>query len=188
MPPPPPFPFMTPQCEKKRNDVLTGHDMPGPIATCTTPDRATGKQPLQQPVSRTYECTTARKLLRQVPKTSPAVAAMCQSIQSRLVAQFQSSLGTTIDYEPRSSKWRICRSLKKDEPSEARINLTKICSPIEGDEKYTVSISGEDSKLLDTVHYCVRKAVVRLEFPDFPEGCKSAKFRSVYQLNERVRC
>jgi hypothetical protein len=33
----------------------------------------------------------------------------------------------------------------------------------------------------------VRKAVVKCEFPDFPEGCKGRAFREVYQLNARVR-
>ena len=32
----------------------------------------------------------------------------------------------------------------------------------------------------------VRKAVVKCEFPDFPEGCKGKPFRDVYQLNARV--
>jgi hypothetical protein len=27
---------------------------------------------------------------------------------------------------------------------------------------------------------------VRLEFPEFPEGCKGRAFREVYQLNARV--
>lgn len=33
----------------------------------------------------------------------------------------------------------------------------------------------------------VRKAVVKLEFPEFPEGCKGRPFREIYQLNARVR-
>ena len=32
----------------------------------------------------------------------------------------------------------------------------------------------------------VRKAVVKCEFPNFPEGCKGRAFREVYQLNARV--
>ena len=32
----------------------------------------------------------------------------------------------------------------------------------------------------------VRKALVRVEFPVFPEGCKDKTFREVYQLNARV--
>lgn len=33
----------------------------------------------------------------------------------------------------------------------------------------------------------VRKAMVKCEFPNFPEGCKGRTFREVYQLNARVR-
>jgi hypothetical protein len=32
----------------------------------------------------------------------------------------------------------------------------------------------------------IRKSIVKLEFPDFPEGCKGRPFREVYQLNARV--
>ena len=32
----------------------------------------------------------------------------------------------------------------------------------------------------------IRKAIVKLEFPDFPEGCKGRPFRDLYQLNARV--
>mmetsp|Transcript_31317 Transcript_31317/g.91325 ORF Transcript_31317/g.91325 Transcript_31317/m.91325 type:complete len:519 (-) Transcript_31317:170-1726(-) len=33
----------------------------------------------------------------------------------------------------------------------------------------------------------VRKAVVKCEFPNFPEGCKGRTFREVYQLNARLK-
>jgi hypothetical protein len=41
----------------------------------------------------------------------------------------------------------------------------------------------------EIVAYAVRKAVVRLEFPDFPQGMRknSPLFRDCYQLNARVR-
>jgi hypothetical protein len=32
----------------------------------------------------------------------------------------------------------------------------------------------------------VRKAIVKFEFPDFPEGCQGKPFREIYQLNARV--
>jgi len=38
----------------------------------------------------------------------------------------------------------------------------------------------------DRVALIVRMAIVRLEFPEFPEGCKGKQFREVYQLNARV--
>jgi len=34
---------------------------------------------------------------------------------------------------------------------------------------------------------CVRKAIVRLEFPEFLEGCKGRPFKEVYQLNARLK-
>jgi len=44
----------------------------------------------------------------------------------------------------------------------------------------------EAKEVFDVVALSVRKAVVRLEFPEFPEGCKGRPFREVYQLNARV--
>lgn len=39
----------------------------------------------------------------------------------------------------------------------------------------------------DFVGLQVRKAVVRCEFPEFPEGCKGKPFRDIYQLNARLK-
>lgn len=44
----------------------------------------------------------------------------------------------------------------------------------------------EAKAVFDTVALNVRKSLVRLEFPEFPEGCKGRAFREVYQLNARV--
>jgi hypothetical protein len=44
----------------------------------------------------------------------------------------------------------------------------------------------EAKDVFDSISLNVRKAVVRLEFPEFPEGCKERAFREVYQLNARV--
>ena len=44
----------------------------------------------------------------------------------------------------------------------------------------------EAKAIFDKIALKVRKAVVRLEFPEFPEGCKGRPFRDVYQLNARV--
>jgi hypothetical protein len=56
------------------------------------------------------------------------------------------------------------------------------------DEGASQSTTGfkEAKASFDYVALQVRKAVVRCEFPDFPEGCKGIPFRDVYQLNARV--
>ena len=46
----------------------------------------------------------------------------------------------------------------------------------------------EAKNAFDFTSLQVRKAVVRCEFPEFPEGCKGKAFREIYQLNARVRC
>lgn len=40
--------------------------------------------------------------------------------------------------------------------------------------------------IFDLVALKIRKSVVALEFPEFPEGCKGRPFRDIYQLNARV--
>lgn len=46
----------------------------------------------------------------------------------------------------------------------------------------------EAKEVFELVALKVRKSMVRLEFPEFPEGCKGRPFRDVYQLNARVCC
>lgn len=45
----------------------------------------------------------------------------------------------------------------------------------------------EAKEIFDSIAIKVHKPLVRLEFPEFPEGCKGKPFRDVYQLNARVR-
>ena len=44
----------------------------------------------------------------------------------------------------------------------------------------------EAKQTFELLSLIVRKAIVRFEFPDFPEGCQGRPFREVYQLNARV--
>lgn len=44
----------------------------------------------------------------------------------------------------------------------------------------------EAKAVFEMASLVVRKAVVKCEFPTFPEGCKGRAFREVYQLNARV--
>ena len=44
----------------------------------------------------------------------------------------------------------------------------------------------EAKQVFELLSLKVRKAIVKHEFPDFPEGCKGRPFREVYQLNARV--
>lgn len=40
--------------------------------------------------------------------------------------------------------------------------------------------------VLELMGLVIRKAILRCEFPDFPEGCKGRPFKEVYKLNAKV--
>jgi len=42
-------------------------------------------------------------------------------------------------------------------------------------------------QIFDLIGLDLRKSIVRLDFPEFPEGLKKATFREVYQLNARLK-
>eukprot|EP00565_Helicotheca_tamesis_P003257 CAMPEP_0185727906 /NCGR_PEP_ID=MMETSP1171-20130828/3447_1 /TAXON_ID=374046 /ORGANISM="Helicotheca tamensis, Strain CCMP826" /LENGTH=542 /DNA_ID=CAMNT_0028396551 /DNA_START=481 /DNA_END=2109 /DNA_ORIENTATION=+ len=42
-------------------------------------------------------------------------------------------------------------------------------------------------KVFDEIGYDIKKALVRCEMPEFPEGCKGRAFRDLYQLNARLK-
>lgn len=72
----------------------------------------------------------------------------------------------------------------------ANQGITYIVDTILAPKKPGGSQSGsgfkEAKNTFDFVSLQVRKAVVKCEFPEFPEGCKGTPFRDIYQLNARV--
>lgn len=45
---------------------------------------------------------------------------------------------------------------------------------------------GKAKEIFQLISLDVRKSIVRLDLPEFPEGCKGKVFREIYQLNARV--
>lgn len=67
---------------------------------------------------------------------------------------------------------------------EVTTNLT--CKHQQDDKNAPMKGFREAKSSFDFLVLQVRKAVVKLEFPEFPEGCQGRPFREVYQLNARV--
>lgn len=61
---------------------------------------------------------------------------------------------------------------------KGEIDANPLAAPLKGYREAKV--------VFDVVSLQVRKAIVQMEFPEFPEGCKGKAFRDVYQLNARV--
>lgn len=66
---------------------------------------------------------------------------------------------------------------------------TSLVPKIKGVDPKSPQLKGfrEAKAAFDFLVLQVRKTVVKIEFPEFPEGCKGRPFREVYQLNARVR-
>lgn len=46
---------------------------------------------------------------------------------------------------------------------------------------------GKAKEIFQLISLDVRKSIVRLDLPEFPEGCKGKVFREIYQLNARLK-
>ena len=81
-----------------------------------------------------------------------------------------------------------------DSPVDVKCVKEKCCSLYQGvytSPQFTLEVGPwekENIQAFQMVALDVQKALVRVEFPEFDEGCKDKTFREVYQLNARVRC
>ena len=82
----------------------------------------------------------------------------------------------------------ICSAISSD-PTEYIIDTVLVPKRSVDPDPLAPPLTGfkEAKAIFDSVALRIRKAIVRLEFPEFPEGCKGRPFREVYQLNARVR-
>jgi hypothetical protein len=102
---------------------------------------------------------------------------------------FHPSLGNDADKYHRIEI--VCSANLEDETKETNYVLDAILisksPPNDGGNEQLPGFK-EAKEAYEKVAYAVRKAVVRLEFPDFPQGMRknSPLFRDCYQLNARV--
>lgn len=188
--------YLTPQLEKR----------PDGLAPCLLDlSSFSRKQKGNYVIRKSYR--TSSKFLKATPKDdSRELQTIVDSITVTLEALVDRERGTkdlaSMTFEPQGCLWTL-----EFNPSLRAQNyqfhvVCKGCADLEGHNEYVVdaSIVPKDGKRYSTsdpgikeatasFDYAalqVRKAVVKLEFPDFPEGCKGRPFRDVYQLNARV--
>jgi serine/threonine protein kinase len=104
-------------------------------------------------------------------------------------------------FEPQGCVWSLEFNPRLRAQNYQLQVICKGCADSEGNNAYLVDTvlvpkrkpSQQDSGLKEATEAFefaqlqVRKAIVKLEFPDFPEGCKGRPFREVYQLNARLK-
>jgi hypothetical protein len=142
-----------------------------------------------------------------------ALKALCTDPDKQLIARlkfkpegciwrlaFHPSLGNSADQSYRAEV--ICFANAAEEANsegDRRTNyliestLIPASSPVDDADRPSTLIPShlegykEAKAAFEIIAVAVRKAVVRLEFPNFPHGGGPALFRDIYQLNARVR-
>jgi hypothetical protein len=209
-PPPPkqrsPAIYMTPQLEKRRDglcpSLLIVKD--GEVKSPKAPPGGAGK---------TYR--TNSMLLLQVEDKSGVsrevaeLQTLIDSISSALKSLVNPDDGelVALSFKPEGCMWKMeFDPSMKDVERNFRMEVVLYANTVTGLTNYELdtvlvpkvvvdpnplapALKGfKDAKAtFDVVSLAVRKAIVRLEFPEFPEGCKGRAFREIYQLNARVR-
>jgi hypothetical protein len=164
--------------------------------------------------SKSYR--TSSRLLKYGGDPEKELQSLVDSIHSTLEHLVDTSKTTThhviqhqqdfasVTFEPQGCMWRM--DFHPNTKASEGYQILVICSACDeghGDTAYVTetslvtkgkteleSMSGRGYKeakaVFDLVALATRKASVKCEFPDFPEGCKGKTFREVYQLNARV--
>ena len=201
MPPPSPELYLTPQLKKRRD---------GLCPSLFNLDEVNKSVP--GGISKQYR--TKSNLLLLVPQREGVSAevlemqALVESVTQGLKVRVGSEKDVvSMDFIPQGCRWMLALNEKMNGAGENyRIEVICLANEINGVINYVIDtimlprgapdpnplappLKGyrEAKQAFDLIAIAARKSVVRLEFPEFPEGCKGRAFREVYQLIARVR-
>jgi hypothetical protein len=193
--------YMTPQLAKRKDGLCPLLLNDGLIQK---PNAREG--PSHAAMAKSYQTNTKylTESIRELENDAEELKFISDSIDNFL-KNFTARSGEidSVEFEPKGCTWKLEMNQKVHAP-DYRIQVT--CFAKEAGIKRTTfvidtTLVGKNTKSLastslpgfkearatfETIAIVVRKAVVKCEFPDFPEGCKGRIFREVYQLNARV--
>jgi hypothetical protein len=201
-PPGAPELYLTPQLKKRRDGLCPS------LFLSSAPAK-----PVPGGVSKVYR--TNSNLLLQVPEREGVSAEVSelQTLVESVTKGLKAVIGPTkevavMDFTPQGSRWNLAfggGGKLADAADNYRIEVICKANEVEGVTNFVLDtlllpqgeadpnplappMKGyrEAKQAFDNIAIAVRKGVVRLEFPEFPEGCKGKAFREVYQLNARV--
>lgn len=196
--------YLTPQIEKvakRRNGLCPA------LLGDNHWDEVTAKAPTSCAAIKSYETNTKHlnEDIRELGNNGEELKFISDSIQFFLRdcidEKGQSTDLVTLDFQPKGCIW----SMELNPTIGAPDYMIQVqCLARSGDSNTTnfvvdtklvgkssiasTSLPGyrEAKASFEMAALVVRKAVVKCEFPNFPEGCKGRAFREVYQLNARV--
>lgn len=198
--------YMTPQLAKQREGIrpslLDVHEgevksMKAPVGGSNKPYR-TSSLLLLQVQEKPGESREISELQTLTDSISSALKEIVEPIEGEIIS---------LSFKPEGCVWKMDYSANLNGADKNfRVEVVLYANSIAGVTNYEIdavlvpkvpidpnpnapALKGfkEAKATFDILSLAVRKAVVKLEFPEFPEGCKDKSFREVYQLNARVR-
>jgi len=196
---------MTPQLAKRKDGLCPSLLIDEVLKVSTSK----GGGPSHAAISKSYQTNTKylTESIRQLENESEELKFISDSVNKFLKEYVDNSDDFSgISFEPKGCTWKLELDIDKVQAPDYRIQV--ICmARASGDKRTTfvvdTTLVGKSDKSIsstslpgfkeakatfEATSLVVRKAVVRCEFPEFPEGCKGRIFREVYQLNARVSC
>lgn len=165
------------------------------------------------PLRVSYE--TSSKLLnseiREKGDSSAELEFLCESISNYLVVnvdeeEHQSAL-TSLDFEIEGCIWKMGLNPNLDKEGEFQVHVTLAGKRDGNDRKSSIWVArtalvyaDDHSEVpksdvvdlpdlkatVDQTALVIRKAIIKCELPEFPEGGKNRRFKEVYKLNAKV--
>ena len=201
-PPKTPQLYLTPQIAKRRDGLCPSLlDLSDPSRTI----KPTGG------LNKPYR--TNSRLLQQIKERENVSreAVEMQTIAEAVNSTLKKVVGpdedlVSLSFKAQGCTWKMEFSSRlNDADQNYRLEVTLLANEMSGAVNYVADVMlvpkvpvdpnpltpplkgfREAKEVFDVVALKVRKSIVRLEFPEFPEGCKGRPFRDVYQLNARV--
>jgi hypothetical protein len=194
--------FMTPYLAKRKDGICPSLLLPSSIDP---------KQSNPGGLSKHYQTKSGLLLQVKCSDSKDRAAVEFQTILDNVNEALEELTSPTedvvsMDFNPQGCEWTLELNPSLNDADQSYF-LSVIClaNELEGTTNYVVDtrlmpkgeidtsplappLKGyrEAKATFDFVGLQVRKAIVKLEFPEFPEGCKGKPFRDVYQLNARV--
>jgi hypothetical protein len=193
--------YMTPQLAK-RKDGLCPSLLNDEVLQVPTPKGG----PSYAAIAKSYQTNTKylKESIRELENEAEELKYISDSVNKFLKQHVDGSDDlASIKFEPKGCTWKVELSKKVRDPD---YGIQVVCMATDAGDKRTTfvvdtALVGKNDKSIsstslpgfkeakatfEALSLVVRKAVVRCEFPEFPEGCKGRVFREVYQLNARV--
>lgn len=212
-PPPPLSPariYMTPQIAKRRDGLAPSLLLDAFAANGTSNKSNGATNGSTSAASKAYQTSSQflRADVRDLENEAEELKFIVDSIQTFLAELVDHKKHSTdlvsLHFQPKGCTWACSLNPNLDaDDYEIEVVCSAKATPsgattyvidthlVGGDVKTRSSTTlpgfREAKATLDATALQVRKAVVKCEFPEFPEGCKGRAFREVYQLNARLK-